>query len=204
MLLDAATLDARRRASASQTPVTSVVRVEGPAEPTLYATTGERLMRVEVKNGQSPHSVAVRRLDAGAGARPRLRLRRPSSSTCSGDAVTATVRPSTWSSRTPTRLRRCRRSPPRRSPGRSMPMPIARPRIASSCWPSRRRARCPPSRPASNAFGWRFPGVILGALTAALLYLLARVLFRRREVGIAVAAAGARRRHDVRPDRASA
>ena len=38
-----------------------------------------------------------------------------------------------------------------------------------------------------HAFGWRFPGVILGALTAALLYLLARVLFRRREVGIAVA-----------------
>ena len=39
-----------------------------------------------------------------------------------------------------------------------------------------------------NAFGWRFPGVILGALTAALLYLLARVLFRRREVAVAVAA----------------
>ena len=34
-----------------------------------------------------------------------------------------------------------------------------------------------------HAFGWRFPGVILGALTAALLYLLARVLFRRREAG---------------------
>jgi hypothetical protein len=39
-----------------------------------------------------------------------------------------------------------------------------------------------------NAFGWRFPGVILGALTAALLYLLARVLVRRREVALAVAA----------------
>ena len=32
----------------------------------------------------------------------------------------------------------------------------------------------------SHAFAWRFPGVIAGALTAALLYLLARILFRRR------------------------
>jgi dolichyl-phosphate-mannose--protein O-mannosyl transferase len=34
----------------------------------------------------------------------------------------------------------------------------------------------------SHAFAWRFPGVIAGALTAALLYLLARILFRRRLV----------------------
>ena len=32
----------------------------------------------------------------------------------------------------------------------------------------------------SHAFAWRLPGVIAGALTAALLYLLARILFRRR------------------------
>ncbi len=38
-----------------------------------------------------------------------------------------------------------------------------------------------------NAFAWRLPGVILGALTAALLYLLARILFRRRAVAVAVA-----------------
>ena len=31
-------------------------------------------------------------------------------------------------------------------------------------------------------FAWRLPGVLLGALTAGVLYLLARVLFRRREV----------------------
>ncbi len=36
------------------------------------------------------------------------------------------------------------------------------------------------------AFAWRLPGVILGALTAGLLYLLTRVLFRRREVGVLV------------------
>ena len=34
----------------------------------------------------------------------------------------------------------------------------------------------------SHAFAWRFPGVIAGALTLGLLYLLARILFRRRLV----------------------
>jgi hypothetical protein len=38
-----------------------------------------------------------------------------------------------------------------------------------------------------NGFGWRFPGVLLSALAAALLYLLARVLFARRSVGLIAA-----------------
>ena len=38
-----------------------------------------------------------------------------------------------------------------------------------------------------NAFGWRLPGVLLGALAAALLYLLARVLFARRSVALIAA-----------------
>jgi hypothetical protein len=36
----------------------------------------------------------------------------------------------------------------------------------------------------SNAFGWRLPGVLAGVLMAALMYLLARVLFRRRSVAV--------------------
>jgi len=40
----------------------------------------------------------------------------------------------------------------------------------------------------SNAFGWRLPGVLFGVLTAVLLYLLARVLFARRSVGLITAA----------------
>ncbi|HEX7951026.1 MAG TPA: phospholipid carrier-dependent glycosyltransferase, partial [Candidatus Limnocylindrales bacterium] len=36
----------------------------------------------------------------------------------------------------------------------------------------------------SNAFAWRLPGVIAGALTAGLLFLLARILFRRRLVAV--------------------
>ncbi len=35
-----------------------------------------------------------------------------------------------------------------------------------------------------NAFAWRLPGVVAGVVMAALLYLLARVLFRRRSVAI--------------------
>ena len=35
-----------------------------------------------------------------------------------------------------------------------------------------------------NAFSWRVPGVLAGALMAGLLYLLARVLFRRRSVAV--------------------
>ena len=38
----------------------------------------------------------------------------------------------------------------------------------------------------SYTFAWRLPGVIMGALTVAVLFLLARVLFRRRSVGVLV------------------
>jgi dolichyl-phosphate-mannose-protein mannosyltransferase/protein-O-mannosyltransferase-like protein len=39
----------------------------------------------------------------------------------------------------------------------------------------------------SNAFAWRFPGVIAGALLAGCLYLLGRLLFRRRSVAVIAA-----------------
>jgi hypothetical protein len=35
-----------------------------------------------------------------------------------------------------------------------------------------------------NAFGWRLPGMLMGALMAALLYLLVRVLFARRSIAL--------------------
>jgi predicted membrane-bound dolichyl-phosphate-mannose-protein mannosyltransferase len=35
-----------------------------------------------------------------------------------------------------------------------------------------------------NAFGWRLPGVILASFVAALIYLLLRILFRRRSVAV--------------------
>ena len=40
----------------------------------------------------------------------------------------------------------------------------------------------------SHAFAWRLPGVIAGVLMAACLYVLARILFARRSVAVAVAA----------------
>ena len=40
----------------------------------------------------------------------------------------------------------------------------------------------------SHAFAWRLPGAIAGSLMIALLYLLARILFRRRSVALIVAA----------------
>ncbi len=36
----------------------------------------------------------------------------------------------------------------------------------------------------SHAFAWRLPGVLAGTLTAVLIYLLARILFRRRAVAV--------------------
>ncbi|MGZ6338793.1 MAG: phospholipid carrier-dependent glycosyltransferase, partial [Candidatus Limnocylindrales bacterium] len=39
----------------------------------------------------------------------------------------------------------------------------------------------------SHAFAWRLPGVLAGSLMAGFLYLLARLLFRRRSVGVLVA-----------------
>jgi len=39
----------------------------------------------------------------------------------------------------------------------------------------------------SHAFAWRLPGVLAGVAMAALLYLLARLLFRRREVAVILA-----------------
>ncbi len=41
----------------------------------------------------------------------------------------------------------------------------------------------------NNQFAYRFPGVLLGALTAALIYLLARFLFKRRSVAVIAAIA---------------
>jgi predicted membrane-bound dolichyl-phosphate-mannose-protein mannosyltransferase len=39
----------------------------------------------------------------------------------------------------------------------------------------------------SHAFAWRLPGVIAGALTAGLLFLLVRILFRRRDIAVLAA-----------------
>ena len=87
-----------------------------------------------------------------------------------------------WSSRTATRSTPTPGCPTGSSRRRGAPTstPTTRPRTASSSCCSTAPGRRPPSTPGSHAFAWRFPGVIAGALTAALLYLLTRILFRRR------------------------
>jgi hypothetical protein len=170
--LDGTTLG-RVDAYPSDAPVTAVVKVEGPAEPTLYATTGSHLMRIEVKEGQAAsarddvwmpapvHDLVL----IGDAAHPR-----PGRSPLGGPTVCR---------RAPRQrgLRR-RRPPPNPSPGPSTP------RRASDAGLRAAATTCVGEMSAietgQNAFGWRFPGVILGAFTAGLLYLLARMLFRRR------------------------
>ncbi len=184
VLLDAAALTPVD-VIASQTPVTAVVRVEGPAEPTLYATTGSRLIRVEVKKDQSPNQVGdvwmpapVRDLvydratqlihvlgDAADGGGPTVYVVEPHANVVFAD-VRLGDEPVAWA---------LDADAERPTQDREQLLAISSSGTMSAV------------ETGQHAFSWRFPGVILGALTAALLYLLARVLFRRREVGIAVA-----------------
>ena len=39
----------------------------------------------------------------------------------------------------------------------------------------------------NHAFAWRLPGVLAGALMAGLIFLLVRILFRRREIAVIAA-----------------
>ena len=120
-------------------------------------------------------------------------------STSSAGRRTGAARRSTSSSRTPTPsspTRGCR-STPRRGP--STP-----PRGVPAATASRSSRSGPTGAVATveigqHAFGWRLPGVIAGALMAGLLYLLARILFRRREVARARRPVRARRRDALRP-----
>ncbi|HEY8168291.1 MAG TPA: phospholipid carrier-dependent glycosyltransferase [Candidatus Limnocylindrales bacterium] len=184
VLLDAATL-ARVDAIATDAPVTSVVHVEGPAEPTLYGTTGERLLRVEVKKGQAP----VKRDDVWMPAAvydlvydSATQMLHVLGRTPDGDASTVyVVEPHANAVYADALL---------------PAPPVAWALDADADRPSQDRqqlltiaadGQVAVVETGRNAFGWRLPGVILGALTAALIYLLARVLIRRRTVGLAVA-----------------
>ena len=75
--------------------------------------------------------------------------------------------------------------------------PVGRPPAAARL--RRRRGDRRRSSIGSHAFAWRLPGVIAGALTAACLYLLTRILFRRRLVAGLVGAVRPRRRDVLRP-----
>ena len=185
VMLDAGTLG-RVDAYPSEVPVTAVVKVEGPAEPTLYATAGSRLMRIEVKKDQPasqkddvwmPAPVRDLVYDSATqlihvlgqtqdGRRPTVYVVEPHGNAVFADAPLP-AEPVAWA---------LDADAERPTLDREQLLAISASGEMSAV------------ETGQNAFGWRFPGVILGALTAALLYLLARVLFRRREVAVAVAA----------------
>ena len=70
-------------------------------------------------------------------------------------------------------------------PGRSTPPTTTRARTGRRSWSPRPTATIASIDVGGDPFAWRFPGVIAGALTAAvLIYLLARILFKRRSIAI--------------------
>ena len=93
--------------------------------------------------------------------------------------------PCTSSSRTGTPSTRMRACPMRscRSPGRPTSNRSTRPTIRSACSCSSGDGVAAEVDLGSHAFAWRLPGVLAGALTAGLLFLLARILFRAPERG---------------------
>ena len=122
-------------------------------------------------------------------------------------------RPATRTSRTPGRstssspsVARMRSSPmpscrrgSSRAPGPPTSSRTTRRPTASSSSSSTAPAPSASIDMGSHAFAWRLPGVIAGAITAALLYLLARILFRRRLVAGLGRALRPDRRHVLRP-----
>jgi Gpi18-like mannosyltransferase len=185
VLLDAETLD-RMDAFLTDTPVSAVEKVEGPAAPSLYATSGSRLLRLEISEGLEPSQqkdvwmpAPVRDLvfdpatqlihvlgDAPNRGGPTVYVVEPHGNVVFADAPLA-AEPIAWA---------LDADPDRPTQDREQLLAISASGVMSAI------------ETGQNAFGWRFPGVILGAFTAALLYLLARVLVRRREVALAVAA----------------
>ena len=69
-------------------------------------------------------------------------------------------------------------------PGRPTSLPTTHRPIARSCSSFAGTGASASIEIGSHAFAWRLPGVIGGALTAVLLFLLARILFRRRAVAV--------------------
>ena len=88
------------------------------------------------------------------------------------------------------RQRRLRRRPSavhRRRPGRSTPTASIRAAIARTILAASADGTLASVDIGDHAFAWRLPGVIAGALMAGLIFLLVRILFRRREVAVIAA-----------------
>ena len=137
---------------------------------------------------------------AGTRHARRLRRRRRSWSTCWGRRPTAPGRPCTsWSrtGRASSRTTGCRSRPRRWSWTTTR---TSRATSRGSLLPFAAGGEAVSLDVGSYTFAWRLPGVIMGALTVAVLFLLARVLFRRRSVARPRRAVRAPGRDALRPE----
>ena len=185
-LLDAATL-AELGTFATDEPVGGMTFVEeGADNPTIYAASGHELVHAAPADrpGGQPGRLD---LDAQHGHRCRLESDDQRWSTRSDSHRTAPRRPSMSSSHVRTQCSPTPGSTSRPPSWFSTCSPNGRPRTGSTCSPSTRPVGWPRSISGGNGYAYRLPGVIAGALTAALIYLLVRFLFMRRTVALIAA-----------------
>jgi hypothetical protein len=184
-LLDAASL-ARVQSFPMAAPATGMAFVEGVSTPTLYVASGAGLERIELKDGSQP--TVQERVWMPGPVRdvvfdPATKLVHALGTAPDGLAETIyVVEPHGNAVFADARL-----------PG----SPVAWALDARADVPSVDREQLltitadgslAVVEVGHNAFGWRFPGVIAGALLAGLLYLMGRLLVRRRSVALLVAA----------------
>jgi len=183
-LLDAATL-AQVDLFPTESPATGLALVERVGEPTIYVAAGAQLERIEVGRDAAPAQLEAVWLPSAARDvlfDPGTKLVHVLGRTPDGEAETVYVV----------------------EPRANAVFADARLPAAPVAW----ALDAQPERPSddreelltiaadgslavvdsgSNAFAWRFPGVIAGALMAGLVFLLGRLLVRRRSVALLAA-----------------
>ena len=186
------------------TGATGAAYVTGLDAPRIYVAAGGKapIVRRSQTTRTRRQGAYIESHDDPAGDASTSRVRplheiRPSSSAGRRTAR----RPRSTSIETARQCHLCRRPAPVRPGGLGGRRPAAttRARTGRTCSCSAPTGATATVDIGNNPFAWRLPGVILGALTAGLLYLLARILFRRRSVAIFVGDPRARRRHGLRP-----
>ena len=171
---------------ANQAPVTGLdVAEEGPDQPTLYAAAGDRMLMIRLASDQTitlggtvPMPNSVRDVYWN----PATTMLHVLGSTQDGTAPTVyVVEPRSNSVFADARLDFAPATvvmdsqPDRPAEDRADLLALAG------------DGRVATVDVGNNQFAYRFPGVLLGALMAALIYLLARFLFRRRSVAVIAA-----------------
>ena len=164
-------------------PATGIVEVEGLEDPTLYAASGDTLAVVKIPTADAAASLDQTVWMPGAVERitfnPASQLVHVLGRTPDGAASTVYVV-----------------EPRGNSVFADAALPFAPAAWATdvaAAYPATDRQQLLVFAPdgagaavdiGQNAFAWRLPGVLAGALMAGFLYLLARILFRRRAVAV--------------------